>query len=99
MPALSLKRADVAIIAARSSLEREGQEVARQQENKRIQLLIESLTPRERQVFLLVAAGLANKNIATRVGVSLQTVKLHNVMFNCPAAQIDMCFVWMSRPT
>jgi FixJ family two-component response regulator len=28
-------------------------------------------------VFLLVAAGLPNKRIAARLGVSLQTVKLH----------------------
>jgi len=28
-------------------------------------------------VFLLVAAGMANKQIASRLGLSLQTVKLH----------------------
>jgi FixJ family two-component response regulator len=65
------------LAAVRQALEREGQELVRRQECKRIKLLVESLTPRERQVFLLVAAGLANKNIATRLGVSLQTVKLH----------------------
>lgn len=65
------------LAAVRQALEREGQELARRQEYKRIKLLVESLTPRERQVFLLVAAGIANKNIATRLGVSLQTVKLH----------------------
>ena len=37
----------------------------------------DSLKPREHEVFLLVAAGMANKQIAIRLGVSLQTVKLH----------------------
>ena len=35
------------------------------------------MKPREREVFLLVADGLPNKQIAARLGVSLQTVKLH----------------------
>jgi FixJ family two-component response regulator len=63
--------------AVRKAHEREVQELARQQESNRIKLLVGTLTPRERQVFLLVAAGMANKNIATRLGVCLQTVKLH----------------------
>ncbi len=65
------------LAAVLQALEREVQELARQQESNRIKLLVDSLTPRERQVFLLVAAGMANKNIATRLGVCLQTVKLH----------------------
>jgi RNA polymerase sigma factor (sigma-70 family) len=58
-------------------LEQKSQELARQQEASRIRQLLDSLKPREHQVFLLVAAGLANKQIAARLGVSLQTVKLH----------------------
>jgi RNA polymerase sigma factor (sigma-70 family) len=58
-------------------LEHTSQELARQQEAGRIRQLLESLKPREREVFLLVAAGLPNKRIAARLGVSLQTVKLH----------------------
>jgi FixJ family two-component response regulator len=65
------------LAAVRQALDREGQQLARQQECKRIKLLVDSLTPRERQVFFLVAAGMANKNIATRLVISLQTVKLH----------------------
>jgi FixJ family two-component response regulator len=65
------------LAAVRQALEREGQVFARQEENKRIKTLIQSLTPREGQVFWLVANGMANKNIATRLGVCLQTVKLH----------------------
>jgi FixJ family two-component response regulator len=36
-----------------------------------------SLTPREREVFRLVASGLLNKQIAGRLGTSEKTVKVH----------------------
>src|SRR5262249_42871189 len=65
------------LAAVRQALAREGEEHTQQEESNRIGLLMDSLTPRERQVFLLVAAGMPNKNIATRLGVCLQTVKLH----------------------
>jgi DNA-binding NarL/FixJ family response regulator len=36
-----------------------------------------ALSPREREVALLVARGLANKGIALELGLSVGTVKLH----------------------
>ena len=36
-----------------------------------------ALSPREREVALLVARGLANKEIALELGLSVGTVKLH----------------------
>jgi RNA polymerase sigma factor (sigma-70 family) len=63
--------------AAGQVLELTSQELTRQQEASRIKQLVDSLKPREREVFLLVAAGLPNKQIAARLGVSLPTVKLH----------------------
>jgi two-component system response regulator FixJ len=38
---------------------------------------VASLTPREREVFDLVAAGEPNKVIARRLGISFRTVELH----------------------
>jgi DNA-binding NarL/FixJ family response regulator len=38
---------------------------------------VESLTAREVQVLELLAEGLPNKSIATRLGISDQTVKFH----------------------
>jgi DNA-binding CsgD family transcriptional regulator len=39
--------------------------------------LVEELTPRETQVLSLLADGLSNKTIASRLGVSDETVKFH----------------------
>jgi FixJ family two-component response regulator len=42
-----------------------------------LRVLYESLTSREREVFVLLTAGLVNKRIAAELGVSEITVKVH----------------------
>ena len=42
-----------------------------------IEARLESLTPREREVMLLVAEGRPNKVVATRLGLSTRTVEVH----------------------
>jgi RNA polymerase sigma factor (sigma-70 family) len=42
-----------------------------------LQLLFGQLTPREREVLTLVAAGMPNKSIARRLEISEKTVKAH----------------------
>ena len=41
--------------------------------------LLATMTPREREVIGLVASGLRNRDIATRLDISLQTVKVHRM--------------------
>ncbi|MEO8069777.1 MAG: LuxR C-terminal-related transcriptional regulator [Acidobacteriota bacterium] len=51
-----------------------------EQRNRRLTFpgeLPEPLTPRELEVLLRLADGLANKSIAARLGISDQTVKVH----------------------
>lgn len=52
-------------------------EFAQRAGERRISELVDSLTAREHEIFLLVAAGMPNKNIASQLGICLQTVKLH----------------------
>jgi len=46
-------------------------------ERRELSQRLTSLTPREREVFLLVVSGLLNKQIAGRLGTTQQTVKVH----------------------
>jgi RNA polymerase sigma factor (sigma-70 family) len=59
-------------------------------ERKQVQACFEVLTPRERQVLALVVAGLPNKLVADRLGISEKTVKVHRgrVMAKMRAASL-----------
>jgi len=46
-------------------------------ELREIQKRVESLTPREREVFALVVTGMLNKQIAFEMGISEKTIKVH----------------------
>ncbi len=48
-----------------------------QAEKAKIKQRIATLSPRELEVFHFVAQGMMNKNIATKRGTSLQTIKIH----------------------
>ena len=63
--------------------------------------LLETLTPREREVFQEVARGRVNKQIAYDLGISVVTVKLHRgkVMRKMQAASIaELIRAWESIP-
>ncbi|MGX9574713.1 response regulator transcription factor [Mesorhizobium sp. f-mel] len=63
--------------------------------------LYETLTPREREVLSLVVSGAINKQIASDLGISEITVKLHrsNMMKKMNARSISHLFnVWQSLP-
>ena len=49
----------------------------KQAEIAKIKQRINTLSPRELEVFHFVARGLMNKNIASKRGTSLQTIKIH----------------------
>src|SRR5579884_3389726 len=63
--------------AVQQALERDRIARQHQAEAAVLHLRYEALTPREREVMVLVAQGLANKQIADELKVSEPTVKLH----------------------
>jgi FixJ family two-component response regulator len=68
--------------AVNRALERDRTARLHQGEIKEMVARLTTLTPREREVFHLVAAGLANKQVADELNLSEKTVKIHrgNVM-------------------
>ncbi len=69
---------DQAILdAIHEAVERERGASLQRRRREEIDGLLSTLTPRELEVFALVVAGLPNKKIATRLGASEKTVKVH----------------------
>jgi FixJ family two-component response regulator len=68
--------------AIQQALERDSQAREQRAEIEGLRLRSASLTPREREVMVLMVAGLLNKQIAGELGASETTVKIHrhNVM-------------------
>jgi FixJ family two-component response regulator len=63
--------------AVTGALERDRKRLSEEKSNSDMRAGFESLTPRERQVMSLVTAGLMNKEVAARIGISEMTVKIH----------------------
>ncbi len=60
-----------------SALERDRASLANRRELEELMIRLRELTPREREVFVLVVQGLLNKQIAGRLGTSEKTIKAH----------------------
>ena len=63
--------------AVNRALERSRLALQHRSELREIRDRIESLTPREYEVFVRIAAGLANKQVADKLAISEKTVKIH----------------------
>src|SRR2546426_1498079 len=68
---------DVLLSAIRNAIERSQATLGREAEIRALRDCYASLTPRERQVMALVAAGLLNKQVGGELNISEITVKAH----------------------
>jgi RNA polymerase sigma factor (sigma-70 family) len=68
---------EVILAAIREAVERGSSTRRDRRRREEIAHLLQTLTPREREVFALVVAGLPNKRIANQLGASEKTVKVH----------------------
>ena len=67
-----------ALLTAIESAVARGREARKlEREKDEVRQLVDSLTPRERQVMLYVVTGMLNKQIAFELGISEKTVKVH----------------------
>lgn len=63
--------------AVREAVQRDHRERTERAERAAVATLFETLTPREREVMALVVRGMLNKQIASALGASEKTVKIH----------------------
>jgi FixJ family two-component response regulator len=70
-------REDEIVKAVEEALARSRESVATGQEDAALRARYAALTPRERNVFALVADGLLNKLVADRLGIAERTTKIH----------------------
>jgi FixJ family two-component response regulator len=68
---------DVLLDAIRSAIERSRVALSLDSEMRALRTRHESLTPRERDVMVLVVSGLLNKQVGAQLGISEITVKAH----------------------
>jgi FixJ family two-component response regulator len=65
------------VVAVREALEKDAAARAAEMRRRRVASLLDSLTPRERQVLELVSLGRLNKQIAGTLGAAEKTIKVH----------------------
>jgi FixJ family two-component response regulator len=65
------------LAAVQQAIDKQLQFCANLEEKRQIETRLASLSAREREVFALVALGMANKSIAAKLDLSLQTIKLY----------------------
>jgi RNA polymerase sigma factor (sigma-70 family) len=83
-------RAQELIEAVRQALSRDDELRKQRADTLQFRERLGTLTPRERQVFALVVAGLLNKQIADELGTTEMTIKVHRgrVMRKMQAASL-----------
>lgn len=69
--------AEALVTSVQEALQRSERERRKRIRREIVQVRLASLTPRERQVYQGVVAGLMNKQIAARLGVGEKTIKVH----------------------